>query len=46
MVPSVYRGLEHWPLVPAAMNDALEWVATRFAGQPAASNCGQPGTGG
>jgi alpha-beta hydrolase superfamily lysophospholipase len=43
---SVYPGLEHWPLVPAAMNDALEWVGARFAGQPAASNCGQPRTGG
>jgi pimeloyl-ACP methyl ester carboxylesterase len=36
----VYQGLGHRPVVPAAMNDALEWVGARFAGRPAPSNCG------
>jgi len=36
----VYQGLAHRPVVPASMNDALEWVGARFAGKPAPSNCG------
>jgi alpha-beta hydrolase superfamily lysophospholipase len=36
----VYTGLQHQPLVPASLNDALEWAGARFAGKPAPSNCG------
>ncbi|MDB5069906.1 MAG: secretory lipase precursor [Candidatus Eremiobacteraeota bacterium] len=36
----VYQGLGHRPVVPASLNDALEWVGARFAGRPAPSNCG------
>ena len=36
----VYAGLAHRPVVPAAMNDALEWIGARFVGRPAPSNCG------
>lgn len=36
----VYTGLSHRPIVPAALNDAMEWVGARFAGRPAPSNCG------
>ncbi len=36
----VYTGLGHRPVVPASLNDALEWVGARFAGRPAPSNCG------
>jgi predicted esterase len=40
----VYQGLGHRPVVPASLNDALEWVGARFAGRPAPSNCGAPPT--
>jgi alpha-beta hydrolase superfamily lysophospholipase len=36
----VYQGLGHRPIVPAALNDALDWIGARFAGRPAPSNCG------
>jgi predicted esterase len=36
----VYQGIPHRPIVPAALNDALEWIGARFAGRPAPSNCG------
>lgn len=40
----VYQGLTHRPVVPAALDDALEWIGARFAGRPAPSNCGAPPT--
>ncbi|MEA2721439.1 MAG: hypothetical protein QOJ39_3303 [Candidatus Eremiobacteraeota bacterium] len=40
----VYQGLGHRPVVPASVNDALEWVAARFAAKPPQSNCGGPPT--
>jgi predicted esterase len=36
----VYQGLTHRPVVPASLNDVLEWAGARFAGRPAPSNCG------
>ena len=36
----VYAGLGHRAVVPAAASDATAWIAARFAGTPAASNCG------
>jgi len=36
----LYQGLGHRPVVPASVNDALAWVAARFAGGAAPSNCG------
>jgi hypothetical protein len=40
----VYQGLAHRPVVPAALNDALDWIGARFAGRPAPSNCGSAPT--
>jgi pimeloyl-ACP methyl ester carboxylesterase len=34
-----YPGIGHTPLVGAATDDVLAWVAARFAGTPATSNC-------
>ena len=36
----LYQGLGHRPVVPASANDALDWIAARFAGGAAPSNCG------
>jgi pimeloyl-ACP methyl ester carboxylesterase len=37
-----YPGVEHVPLVGAAADAVLEWVAGRFVGTPATSNCAGP----
>jgi pimeloyl-ACP methyl ester carboxylesterase len=37
-----YAGKGHRPLVPASAPDASAWIAARFAGKPAVSNCGKP----
>ena len=36
----VYAGLGHRPVVPASIDDALAWIAGRFASSAAPSNCG------
>jgi pimeloyl-ACP methyl ester carboxylesterase len=38
-----YPGVEHVPLVGRATDDVLEWIAARFAGKPATSNCAGAG---
>jgi alpha-beta hydrolase superfamily lysophospholipase len=35
-----YTGLGHRPVVPASASDATAWIAARFAGAAAPSNCG------
>jgi pimeloyl-ACP methyl ester carboxylesterase len=41
---ATYPGVEHVPLVGAAKPDVLAWVAERFAGTPATSNCTAAGS--
>jgi pimeloyl-ACP methyl ester carboxylesterase len=36
---NVYPGLGHDPLVYGSLRDQLDWIAARFAGEPAPSNC-------
>jgi alpha-beta hydrolase superfamily lysophospholipase len=36
----LYQGVSHRPVVPASAPDATAWIAARFAGSPAPSNCG------
>jgi len=36
---NVYPGLGHDPLVYGSLRDQLDWIAARFAGKPAPSNC-------
>jgi pimeloyl-ACP methyl ester carboxylesterase len=38
----IYPGVEHVQLVPTAAPDVAAWVADRFAGKPASSNCSSP----
>jgi pimeloyl-ACP methyl ester carboxylesterase len=38
----VYPGLGHDPVVYGSMKDQMEWIAARFAGQPAADECLHP----
>jgi hypothetical protein len=34
-----YPGLDHDPTMEKSTPDQLEWIRSRFAGQPATSNC-------
>lgn len=34
-----YAGMDHDPLVDASFRDQINWIAARFAGQPARGNC-------
>jgi len=36
---NVYPGLGHDPVVYGSLRDQLDWIAARFAGEPAPSNC-------
>jgi alpha-beta hydrolase superfamily lysophospholipase len=36
---NVYPGLGHDPVVYGSLRDQLNWIAARFAGEPAPSNC-------
>jgi len=36
---NVYPGLGHDPVVYGSLRDQLDWIAARFAGHPAPSNC-------
>jgi pimeloyl-ACP methyl ester carboxylesterase len=36
---NVYSGLGHDPVVYGSLRDQLDWIAARFAGEPAPSNC-------
>ena len=36
---NVYPGLGHDPVVYGSLRDQLDWIAARFAGKPAPSNC-------
>ena len=36
---NLYSGLGHDPVVYGSLRDQLDWVAARFAGEPAPSNC-------
>jgi hypothetical protein len=36
---NVYPGLGHDPLVYGSLRDQLDWIAARFAGEPAPTNC-------
>ena len=38
-----YPGMDHDPLVFASFRDQIAWIADRFAGAPAPTNCGAPG---
>jgi pimeloyl-ACP methyl ester carboxylesterase len=38
---NVYPGLAHDPLVYGSLPDQLKWIAARFEGEPAPSNCNQ-----
>jgi pimeloyl-ACP methyl ester carboxylesterase len=38
-----YPGLDHDPTMEKSTPDQLEWIRARFAGKPAASNCGGQG---
>ena len=39
---NVYPGLGHDPVVYGSLRDQLNWIAARFAGEPAPSNCPAP----
>jgi acetyl esterase/lipase len=39
---SVYPGLGHDPVVYGSLRDQLDWMAARFAGEAAPSNCPTP----
>jgi len=39
---NVYPGLGHDPVVYGSLRDQLDWIADRFAGEPAPSNCPAP----
>jgi pimeloyl-ACP methyl ester carboxylesterase len=39
---NVYPGLGHDPVVYGSLRDQLAWIAARFAGEPAPSNCSAP----
>jgi acetyl esterase/lipase len=36
---NLYAGLGHDPVVYGSLRDQLDWIAARFAGNPAPSNC-------
>ena len=38
----VYPGLGHDPVVYGSLRDQLDWIAARFAGEPAPGNCPAP----
>lgn len=38
----LYPGLGHDPVVYGSLRDQLDWIAARFAGEPAPSNCPAP----
>jgi pimeloyl-ACP methyl ester carboxylesterase len=39
---NVYSGLGHDPVVYGSLRDQLDWIAARFGGEPAPSNCPAP----
>jgi len=39
---NLYPGLGHDPVVYGSLRDQLDWIAARFSGQPAPSNCPSP----
>jgi alpha-beta hydrolase superfamily lysophospholipase len=39
---SIYPGVNHQVIPFAAMNEYVGWIAARFAGKPAPSNCASP----
>src|SRR6202040_3888518 len=39
---NVYSGLGHDPVVYGSLRDQLDWIAARFGGAPAPSNCPAP----
>jgi pimeloyl-ACP methyl ester carboxylesterase len=39
---NLYPGLGHDPVVYGSLRDQLDWIAARFAGQPAPDNCPAP----
>jgi hypothetical protein len=39
---SIYPGVNHQVMPFAAMNEYVGWIAARFAGKPAPSNCASP----
>src|ERR1700738_4057215 len=39
---NVYSGLGHDPVVYGSLRDQLNWIAARFGGEPAPSNCPAP----
>lgn len=38
-----YAGMDHDPLVDASFRDQVRWIAARFAGKPAPTNCASVG---